>query len=242
MDVVIVTGGASGIGAATSRLLTERGFRVVVADLQDELGEPLSEELNGLFVHHDVADPDSWEGLLTAAVDRFGPLFGLVAAAGVKSEYLLDSPPDPALFHRTAMVNQLGVILGVQAVGRHLRELGRGSIVNIASGAAMPPAQSPDLAYVSTKWGVRGVSRVAARQLAPYGVRVNTVLPGLIRTPMMATIIKNFPDRVAGIEAAIPMRRMGEPDDIARAVYFFISELGSYATGAELVVDGGSLA
>ncbi|MGW1545845.1 SDR family NAD(P)-dependent oxidoreductase [Streptomyces sp. NPDC002346] len=165
-----------------------------------------------------------------------------MAAAGVKSEYLLDSPPDPALFQRTAAVNQLGVILGVQIVGRHLRVQGRGSIVNIASGAAMPPAQSPDLAYVSTKWGVRGISRVAARQLAPHGVRVNTVLPGLIRTPMIDGIIERFPERVAEIEAAIPLRRMGEPDDIARAVYFFLSELGTYATGAELVVDGGSLA
>ncbi|MFD5496793.1 SDR family oxidoreductase [Streptomyces sp. NPDC127091] len=167
MDTVVVTGGASGIGAATCRYLTGQGYRVVVADLQRTEGERLAAELDGLFVHHDVGDPASWEALMTAAVDRFGPLHGLVAAAGVKSEYLLQGPPDPVLFHRAATVNQLGVILGVQIVGEHLREQGRGSIVNIASGAAMPPAQSPDVAYVSTKWGVRGISRVAARGGGP---------------------------------------------------------------------------
>ncbi|CAM5722484.1 SDR family NAD(P)-dependent oxidoreductase [Streptomyces hirsutus] len=156
MDAVVVTGGASGIGAATCRYLAEQGYRVVVADLQREEGERLAGELDGLFVHHDVGEPRSWNALMTAAVDRFGPLYALVAAAGFKSEYLLESPPDPVLFHRTATVNQLGVILGVQIVGEHLREQGRGSIVNIASGAAMPPAQSPDLAYVSTKWGCAG--------------------------------------------------------------------------------------
>ncbi|MFE9924339.1 SDR family NAD(P)-dependent oxidoreductase [Streptomyces sp. NPDC005774] len=242
VDTVVVTGGASGIGAATCRYLTEQGYRVVVADLQRTEGERLAAELDGLFVHHDVGDPASWETLMTAAVDRFGPLHGLVAAAGVKSEYLLQGPPDPVLFHRAATVNQLGVILGVQIVGEYLREQGRGSIVNIASGAAMPPAQSPDVAYVSTKWGVRGISRVAARRLAPHGVRVNTVLPGLVRTPMIAGITERDPERVASVEAAIPMGRMGRPEEIARAVYFFVSELGSYATGAELVVDGGSLA
>lgn len=156
MHTVVVTGGASGIGAATCRYLAEQGYRVVVADLQRTEGERLAAELDGLFVHHDVGDPVSWETLMTAAVDRFGPLHGLVAAAGVKSEYLLQGPPDPVLFHRAATVNQLGVILGVQIVGEHLREQGRGSIVNIASGAAMPPAQSPDVAYVSTKWGCAG--------------------------------------------------------------------------------------
>lgn len=239
---VVVTGGASGIGAATCRLLADEDFQVVVADVQDDLGEALAEELGGTYVHHDVTDPASWASVLDSSVAVHGPLFGLVSGAGVKSEYLIDSPPGPALFHRTAAVNQLGVILGVQVVGQHLRDHGRGSIVNISSGSAMPPAQSPDLAYVSTKWGVRGISRVAARQLAPHGVRVNTVLPGLIETPMIAGIIEAYPERVAAIEAAIPMGRMGQPVEIARAAYFFLSDLGSYTTGAELVVDGGSLA
>ncbi|TYL55491.1 SDR family oxidoreductase [Nocardioides sp. BGMRC 2183] len=239
---VLVTGGASGIGAATCRLLATHGHPVVVADVHDGAGRAVAAEVNGLFVHLDVGDPEDWSTVLRVATDRFGRLYGLVSAAGVKSEYLIDSPEDEELFARTARVNQFGVLLGVQVVGQHLRAGGEGSIVNIASAAAMPPAQSPDLAYVSTKWGVRGISRTAAKALAPYGVRVNTVLPGLINTPMIAGVAAGDPERVAQISAAIPLGRVGEPDEVACAAYFFVSDQSSYATGAELVVDGGTLA
>lgn len=241
-QTVIVTGGASGIGAATVRLLAEHGYRVVVADLQEDRGTAIAAEVDGLFVRHDAVDLASWEALLTTTVERHGSVQGLVTAAGVKNEYLLENPPDPEQFTRIVAVNQLGTAIGLQVVGGHLRQRRQGSIVTVSSGSAMPPSQSPDLAYVSSKWAVRGLSRVAARQLAPYGVRVNTVLPGLVRTPMIAKVVEEFPERVAAIEQAIPLRRMGEPIDIARTVHFLLSDLSGYCTGSELVVDGGSLA
>nr|WP_181410686.1 SDR family NAD(P)-dependent oxidoreductase [Nocardioides humi] len=175
---VIVTGGASGIGAATCRTLAAHGFSVVVSDRQVAAGEAVAAEVGGLFVRHDVGEPADWHRAVEAATDRFGGIHGLVAAAGVKSEYLLDSPEDPGLFERTVRVNQYGVLLGLQVVGRRLREAGAGSIVTIASAAGMPPAQSPDLAYVSTKWGVRGLSRTAARALAPTGYGSTRCCPG----------------------------------------------------------------
>ncbi len=239
---VIVTGGASGIGAATCRLLSEHGHPVVIADVQDDLGAALAAELDALFVHLDVADVASWQASLAASERRFGPIFGLVAAAAVKPEYLLTDAPDPASYARATAVNQLGITLGVQIVGGRMAEHGLGSIVNIASAAGMGPTQTPDIAYAATKWAVRGISRVAARQLGPHGVRVNTVLPGLIETPMIQKIVEEFPDRVATLAQGIPLQRIGRPVDIANAAHFFISDLAAYSTGAELVVDGGTIA
>ncbi|CAM5722193.1 2,5-dichloro-2,5-cyclohexadiene-1,4-diol dehydrogenase LinX [Streptomyces hirsutus] len=242
MDAVVVTGGASGIGAATCRYLAEQGYRVVVADLQREEGERLAGELDGLFVHHDVGEPRSWNALMTAAVDRFGPLYALVAAAGFKGEYLLESPPRPGPVppHRHGQPAR-GDPRGPD---RRRALAGAGAGLDrqhrLRCGDATGAEPRPRLRQHQV--GVRGISRVAARRLAPHGVRVNTVLPELVRTPMIAGITERDPRRVAAVEAAIPMGRMGRPDEIARAVYFFVSELGSYATGAELVVDGGSLA
>lgn len=239
---VIVTGGASGIGASTGQILAEKGFAVVIADVQDDLGESLAAELGARYVHLDVADVESWTSAVRTTEDLLGPLFGLVSCAGVKPEYLIDSTPDTTAFARAIAVNQVGVTLGLQIAGARMREHGRGSIVNIASAAGMSPTQTPDLAYAGTKWAVRGLSRVAARQLGPHGVRVNTVLPGIILTPMIEQIMTTHPERVPALEGTIPLRRLGQPIDIARAAYFFMSELGEYANGAELVIDGGTIA
>jgi 3alpha(or 20beta)-hydroxysteroid dehydrogenase len=236
--VVMVSGGASGIGAEVVRLLASHGYLMVVMDVQESLGKAVAEEAGGIFLPLDVTDLAGWRANLDACTERFGDVFGLVSCAGVHAEYHFDDP-DPPLFTMVHQVNQLGVALGVQVLGAHMAQRGKGSIVNISSGAGMPPSRTPDIAYASSKWGVRGISRVAALRLAPLGVRVNTVLPGLIDTPMIAGIREADPERVVQVNQSIPMRRIGRPLDIARAVYFFISELGEYCAGAELLVDGG---
>jgi 3alpha(or 20beta)-hydroxysteroid dehydrogenase len=236
--VVMVTGGASGIGAAVSGLLASHGYHVVVMDVQEALGKTVADEVGGRFLPLDVTDLAAWRSSLADCVQRFGGVFGLVNCAGLHAEYHFDEP-DPAMFVKVASVNQLGVALGVQVLGEHMAQRGTGSIVNISSGAGMPPTRTPDIAYASSKWGVRGISRVSALRLAPHGVRVNTVLPGLTDTPMIAGIREVDPDRVVAVSQSIPMRRIGKPLDVARAVYFFISELGEYCAGAEILVDGG---
>lgn len=238
-DVVMVTGGASGIGAAVVRLLASHGYTLVVLDIQDEAGAAVAEEVKGRYLRHDVTKVEDWQANLAAAVERHGDVHGLVNAAGIMTKYAF-TEPDADRFAQVLAVNQLGAALGTQILGAHMRDNGHGSIVNIASAAGMPPSRSPDIAYVSSKWGVRGVSRTAAVALAPGGVRVNTVLPGVTDTPMVRPVQDEpLPDRIARIADAIPMRRLAQPLDIARAVHFFISDLSDYCTGSELLVDGG---
>ncbi|WP_412520761.1 SDR family oxidoreductase [Actinomadura madurae] len=237
--VVMVTGGASGIGAAVVRHLASHRYTLVVLDIQDEAGVTVAEETNGTYLHHDVTRLEDWQANLAAAVDRHGSIYGLVNAAGIMTKYPF-TEPDGYKFTQVVAVNQVGTALGTQVLGEHMRDNGRGSIVNISSAGAVPSTRSTDIAYVSSKWGVRGLSRVAAVALAPEGVRVNTVLPGITDTPMVRPQSDDpVPDRVALIANAIPMRRLAEPIDIARAVHFFISDLSAYCAGSELLVDGG---
>jgi 3alpha(or 20beta)-hydroxysteroid dehydrogenase len=236
--VVMVSGGASGIGAEVVRTLAARGYLPVVMDVQEALGKAVADESGGIFLPLDVTDLAGWRSGLAVCIERLGGVFGLVSCAAVHAEYHFDDP-DPALFATVLRVNQVGVGLGVQVLGEHMAQRCRGSIVNISSGAGAPPTRTPDLAYAASKWGVRGISRVAAMRLAPLGVRVNTILPGLVDTPMIARIREVDPGRVTAVNQTIPMRRIGRPLDIARAVYFFISELGEYCAGSELLVDGG---
>ena len=235
--VVIVTGGAGGLGAAVVNYLADTGYRPVIFDVQDDAGRLLAEEVGSEYLRHDVTRVHDWQANLTATVERHGPVYGLVNAAGILTGYSFDEP-DVDAFARVLAVNQVGVSVGIQVVGAHMRSQQRGSIVNICSAAGLAPTRSPDLAYTSSKWGVRGVSRVAALALAPHGVRVNSVLPGLTDTPMVS-LAQQPTAHVSRIVSTIPMGRVGQPLDIARAVYFFLSELSGYCTAAELVVHGG---
>lgn len=240
--IIIITGGASGIGAAAAKLAAARGARIVVADLQTGLGTEVASAVDGRFMRHDVSDPNSWSELLAQVIAEIGSPCGLVSAAGIKSNGTVADAPDVEAFQKTVAVNQQGILLGLQTFGRYMCERKRGAIVNVASATGMPPAVSQDIGYVSTKWAVRGISRTAARQFAPHGVRVNTVLPGLVQTPMIAASFEANPDQVAHVEASIPMRRLAQPEEIAQAICFLLSDQASYAAGAELVIDGGLVA
>lgn len=237
--VVLVTGGASGIGAGIGAYLAERGTRVVLSDSNVRGGARLAEDIDAMFIELDVRSPDSWHKVVDTCVERWGRVDGLVNVAGVKHEQTALSEPEPALYEQVWAVNQLGVLLGIQVVGARMCEQRSGSIVNIASAAGEPPSRSPDVTYASTKWAVRGTSRNAARVFGPFGVRVNCIMPGMVRTPMVEELIAAAPERFSRIASEIPLGRIAEPVDIARATHFFLSELGEYCTGAELVVDGG---
>jgi 3alpha(or 20beta)-hydroxysteroid dehydrogenase len=233
--VVIITGAGSGQGAAEARLFLRAGAKVVLTDI-NEAGGAVAASLGGAahFVRHDVADEEGWSNVITQTLDRFGRLDVLVNNAGVfkRSSFLETNNELWELHYR---VNQLGVFLGMRAAVEVMRKSGAGSIINISSIAAMG-SMSGSFAYSSSKWAVRGMTALAATELAPLGIRVNGIYPGPIDTPMLA---ENGPERWSEIKQALPMRRAGTPEEVAEVVLFLASDAASYVSGAEIKVGGG---
>jgi 3alpha(or 20beta)-hydroxysteroid dehydrogenase len=230
--VVLITGGARGMGAAHAEALVAEGARVVIADVLDDDGRAVAEKLGeaALYLHLDVADPSLWDQAVAATLERFGRLDGLVNNAGiVKLGPLRGSSLSD--WQRVLDVNLTGAYLGMRAVIDPMIAAGGGSIVNISSVEGL--AGSAHLhSYVAAKFGLRGITKSAAVELARYNIRVNSIHPGLVHTPLSAGVTKEF-------MAPIPMRRGASPAEIATFVLFLISDESSYATASEFVVDGG---
>ncbi|MFA9446704.1 glucose 1-dehydrogenase [Egicoccus sp. AB-alg6-2] len=230
--VALLTGGARGMGAGEVRRLVQEGAKVVIGDVLDEEGEALAAELGDAtrFVHLDVRDSASWAAALKATHEAFGPVTLLVNNAGILTQAPVDAT-DEADLRRIYDVNLVGPFLGMQAVVSDMKAAGKGVIINVASAAAMVPM--PMLAaYASSKWGLRGLTKCAAIDLGRYGIRVNAVHPGAVRTPMTAGV----PEEMFEIYA-VP--RIGEPEDIGAIVAFLASDEASFITGGDFVVDGG---
>lgn len=235
--VAIVTGGAQGQGAEIVRRFAAEGAKVVIADVAKEAGQALADELGDQthFAAHDVSDAASWATLVEDANDRFGAVNVLANNAGILRFGDIERMPtdEVELIWR---VNQLGTFLGMQAVTRTMRKNGGGSIINASSieGLAGMPSCT---AYAATKWAIRGMTKCAAMELGPKGIRVNSVHPGMIDTPMT---------RVHGGDAAmeygaskVPLGRVGYPEDIAPLYVFLASDESAYINGAEIAIDGG---
>ncbi|WP_405481970.1 glucose 1-dehydrogenase [Streptomyces sp. NBC_00009] len=233
--VVVITGAGRGQGAAEAALAAAAGARVVVTDVREEEGVEVAKSLGGqgLFVRHDVSDPDSWGEVVGATLRAFGRIDALVnnaalwRTAPVEQETLEN-------FEQLIRVNLLGPFLGIQAVVPAMREAGGGSVVNVSSTAGLIGIPG-HAAYGSTKFGLRGLTRSSALDLAGYGIRVNSVHPGAIDTPMIAG--------VSGKDwSHLPLGRMGRPEEVGELVLFLASDASSYITGTEFTVDGGSTA
>ena len=238
--VAVVTGGARGQGAAEARLFVAEGAKVVIGDVLDGEGEVLAKELGdgALYVHHDVTDEDQWRHVVETALDRFGRVDVLVNNAGV---FTLNPLTSTSLeeYRRVIDINQVGVFLGMKAVAPTMVGQAAGSIVNISSVAGLQ-GSALTVAYAASKWAVRGMTKVAARELSPFGVRVNSVHPGLIETQMLGQL-----DALAArdqLTERIPMSRVAEAEEVARLVLWLASDESSYSTGAEFVIDGGMTA
>jgi len=236
--VVLITGGARGQGAAHARLLAAEGARVIVSDIKDKEGRALAAELgdHAWYLSLDVGSEASWQAAMTAIRERHGRLDVLVNNAGIAVMAGI-ADTDAALFERTVRINQLGVFLGVKYAAELMKAGGGGSIINISSLTGLK-ANPQFIAYTSTKWAVRGLSKAAALGLAPDHIRVNTIFPGIIDTPMLTEAVPGLD--VADFGATqTPLGRVGMPGDVSSAVLFLASDESSFVTGAEISVDGG---
>jgi 3alpha(or 20beta)-hydroxysteroid dehydrogenase len=232
--VVLVTGGARGIGAAYVRALHIAGARVVVADLLEDEGRALVDELGDrtMFVHLDVTDQDQWTEAVDAAVDAFGSLDVLVNNAGIANAAPIEHLTTEK-WNAVIAVNLTGTFFGCRAVVPVMKQQGRGSIINISSVEGM--RGSPGLhGYTAAKFGVRGLAASLAVELGPFGIRVNSVHPGFINTSMTS--------RIDPAHLDIPLGRPGEPEDLAGTIVFLAGDASSFTSGAEFVVDGGMIA
>jgi 3alpha(or 20beta)-hydroxysteroid dehydrogenase len=235
----LVTGAARGMGEAIARRFAQEGARVALADIREEQGKAVAAEIGdrAIFLAHDVTDEASWPRVMQATVDAFGGLDVLVNDAAILHRARIEEETLEA-FERILAVNLVGVFLGIRAAIEPLRNRGGGSIINLSSTAgSMGIVQHA--AYGSAKWGVRGLTKTAALELAADGIRCNSIHPGAVDTPMVAEL--GF-ERGSGNMPTIPLGRVGVPADIAAAALFLASDESSYITGTELYVDGGSLA
>jgi 3alpha(or 20beta)-hydroxysteroid dehydrogenase len=233
--VAVISGGARGQGAAEARLFVAEGARVVIGDVLDTEGKEVAAELGeaGHFVHLDVTDEASWQAAIGEAETRFGPVSVLVNNAGVLSFGPIDQM-ELGEFQRVLSVNLQGVFLGIKSVVASMERAGGGAIVNTSSSAGLQ-GQPMLAAYVSSKWGVRGLTKTAAMELGHRGIRVNSIHPGGVDTPMVAGT-----GTTGGWYSFLPVPRIGTVDDVARTVLFLASDEAAYITGAELAIDGGA--
>ncbi|MBZ2200627.1 MAG: glucose 1-dehydrogenase [Lentilactobacillus hilgardii] len=233
--VAIITGASQGMGASHAKLFAKEGAKVVITDINEEKGNQLAKELgNGsIFIKQDVSSEDDWKNVIKTTLDTFGKLDILVNNAGISfNKSLEDITTDD--YMKIFKINQLSVFLGTKYAAEAMKKNGSGSIVNISS---MNGLVGGAVGYTDTKFAVRGFTKAAALQLAHNGIRVNSVHPGVISTPMIhqgdsEAVIKEF-------AKAIPLQRVAEPEEVSKMVLFLASDDSSYSTGSEFVIDGG---
>ncbi|HEX6353731.1 glucose 1-dehydrogenase [Actinophytocola sp.] len=235
--VALITGAAGGQGAAAARRFVAEGAQVVVADVKDEEGKAFAEEIGAHYRHLDVSEEDDWTSAVAEVTDVYGPPNVLVNNAGVLHFSTLQDTK-LADYMRIVQINQVGTFLGMRTVVPGMVEAGAGSIINVSSIEGLRAA--PFLtAYTASKFAIRGMTKVAALELADKGVRVNSVHPGMIETGLLPTAFGGQPVDLSFASKKVPMKRVGQPAEIAELVVFLASDESSYCTGAEFVADGG---
>ena len=234
--IALVTGAASGIGEASAGALEEMGATVYLADVNLEGAKAAAARLAGgaHAVHLDVADAGSWAEAVDRVTSQSGPISVLVNNAGIFTPGGLEVLGEQE-FRHTFDINVLGAFLGMKAVVESMKAAGGGSIVNVSSSAGLVGVKDA-IAYSPSKWAVRGLTRSAALDLAPYGIRVNSVHPGLTDTPIFTGFPREVIDMMTG---ALPMARLGKPEEIAAVIVFLASDKASFCTGSEFTADGG---
>ena len=222
--VVIITGAARGQGLAEAQLFAAEGAHVIAGDVLEHDG-----------IHLDVTSPESWASAVAGALKEHGRIDVLLNNAGVRAVAPVHEMP-LADFQRVLDINLIGPLLGIQAVVPHMP---RGSsIINVSSLNGLA-ANANTSAYTTSKFALRGLTKSAALDLGPLGIRVNAILPGVIRTPMVSYIVDEYEERLA---SGLPLGRIGEPMDIASAALFLASDDSAWVSGLDLTIDGGQMA
>ncbi|MEZ0186497.1 MAG: glucose 1-dehydrogenase [Candidatus Reddybacter sp.] len=236
--VALITGAARGQGAAEARLFAARGAKVVITDVLDEEGKQVAAEIGDAahYIHLDVTDENSWAAAVKETVAHFGKLNVLVNNAGiVQVKALADT--SVADYMKVIEINQLGVFLGMRSVAGPMKDAGSGSIINISSIDGLI-GMSGGSAYCASKFAVRGMTKVAAMELGPDNIRVNSIHPGGIHTPMI-TQTGMDESTMNALFGKVPLGRVGQPEEMATLAAYLASDDSSYSTGSEFIADGG---
>ena len=238
--VAVVTGGCSGIGLATVRRFAQEGAKVVIADLNDELGEQYAAEVGGTYVHTNVADKADVDNLFKVAHDTYGRIDIAFNNAGISppdDDSILDTELDA--WDKVQLVNLTSVYLCCKAVLPYMLEQKSGSIINTASFVAVMGAATSRTSHSASKGGVRSMTRARGVQVAREGIRVNALCPGPVNTPLLKELFAKDAERAARRLVHVPMGRFGEPEEMANAVLFLASDESSFMTASTFLVDGG---
>jgi 3alpha(or 20beta)-hydroxysteroid dehydrogenase len=241
--VALITGAARGQGEAVARLFAEQGAKVVLGDILDDAGKAIAASLGdaAIYLHHDVSQEDSWAEFVATASESFGHIDVLMNNAGIIrlapiAEIALDD------YMKVIRVNQVGCLLGMKSVIPAMVQAGGGSIINVSSTTGIEGAMGL-VAYVASKFAIRGMTKTAALELGRVGIRVNSLHPGGVDTPMGDGSMEGFEQvDTQGFYASLPLGRIGKPVELAQVALFLASDESSYCTGSEFVADGGMLA
>ena len=233
--VIIITGAAQGMGETHARLCIAEGAKVVLTDINSEKGDALTKALgtNAIFIKHDVTSEEGWAHVVKATQDKFGQIDVLVNNAGITtSKSILDTSLDD--YRKIIEINQVSVFLGMKAIIPTMKAAKQGSIINISSINGLVGGA---IGYTDSKFAVRGMTKAVALECAAYGIRVNSIHPGVIATPMIMQ--GDTKDVVAAFAKSIPMKRVAQPEEVSGMVVFLASDDSSYSTGSEFIADGG---
>lgn len=236
---VIITGAAQGMGEQHARKMAAVGANVVMTDIQVDKGQAIAQQIgkSALFLEHDVSSSDDWKEVVRKTAEHFGPMAGLVNNAAIGAHTFWDDLTEE-LFMKFIRINSLSVMLGMTAVVPYMKKLGGGSIVNISStaGSFASPAA---LCYVAAKFAVTGMTKAAALDLGEFNIRVNSVHPGFVQTPALASAMAALD---SGGGSRIPLKRYAQANELSAMIALLLSDETGYCTGAEYFIDGGQTA